>query len=213
MPFDQEWEAVHAAKRWGQWPNEHFVRFMERRFRNLGFAARHAVMVLDLGCGAGSNLHYLWRNGFRALGVDASASAVKNAMALRDQLGASYYGGAMCLDVTGITLKDRVADLDIVVDVCTLQHLDLEEACSVVTRLKPMLRKSGAIFSVMSSDGIEGPRKATEPRRANGMEVAAIFRGMKLTIGHLLYASQNDAEDTAHYVIVAEFQTTAVDDV
>ena len=59
------------------YPNEELCRFMGRTWFHLPYKARKNVKILELGCGSGSNLWMLKREGFDVFGVDISTEAIK----------------------------------------------------------------------------------------------------------------------------------------
>jgi SAM-dependent methyltransferase len=75
------WAAMYAETPYEQlpWyhpdPSAHVVRAVDEGFLEPG------TRVLDIGCGAGSNVLYLSRSGFHGVGVDISPGAVRAATA------------------------------------------------------------------------------------------------------------------------------------
>lgn len=54
--FDQKWEAIHKAREWGRYPDNHLVRFIMRNKELLG------KDVLDIGCGFNDRAPNTWRS-------------------------------------------------------------------------------------------------------------------------------------------------------
>jgi len=73
MAWDPVWEQVFTSQAWGRYPGEDLIRFVARNF----YAApdRAAVRFLEVGCGTGTNLWFLAREGFAAHGIEGSATA------------------------------------------------------------------------------------------------------------------------------------------
>jgi SAM-dependent methyltransferase len=72
------WEAIyHGGKALNRYPFDQVVSFL---YRNAPPAkARSDTKVLEIGCGAGNNLWFAAREGFRVTGVDGSPSAIEYA--------------------------------------------------------------------------------------------------------------------------------------
>jgi SAM-dependent methyltransferase len=83
-------------------PSPHLVRAVEEGF------LRPRSTVLDVGCGAGSNVLYLSRSGFHGYGVDISPGAVHAAQqrARREGVAADFRVG----DVLALDFPDRSFD-------------------------------------------------------------------------------------------------------
>jgi SAM-dependent methyltransferase len=87
MTWDPKWEQVFRSQPWGKYPGEDLIRFVARNFYR--YPDRHAVRILEVGCGTGTNLWYVAREGFTALGVEGSETAVALA---RERLSAECPG-------------------------------------------------------------------------------------------------------------------------
>ena len=71
-----------------------------------------SATVLDAGCGAGRNLRYFLREGFRVLGADADEGAIDAARALAAQLAPHTPPDAFRVEpVEAMSFPDGVADL------------------------------------------------------------------------------------------------------
>lgn len=76
---DPIWEEKYKAGHVQRYPWDSVVSFV---FRNAPRdKPRHEVSILEVGCGTGSNLWFMAREGFRAAGIDASPSAISAARA------------------------------------------------------------------------------------------------------------------------------------
>ena len=76
LSFDNKWEELHSTMEWGSYPSEEIIRFVARNFYKKN---REEVKLLDVGCGAGSVIWYLCREGFKPYGFDGSPSAIEKA--------------------------------------------------------------------------------------------------------------------------------------
>ena len=69
--FDQKYVGQGASSQ-RRYPNESFIRFMSSNYFPLSYESRKKLRILDLGCGAGSNLWVLDKEGFEVHGIDGS---------------------------------------------------------------------------------------------------------------------------------------------
>ena len=69
------WESLHAARAWGQYPNEHVVRAVMREFGRR--EPRNRLGFLDVGAGGGAHTWFLAREGFRVRALDVSQAALR----------------------------------------------------------------------------------------------------------------------------------------
>ncbi len=193
--FDQRWEKIHLQRRWGEFPSEHLVRFVRRHFQ------RHdeGLVALDLGCGGGAQTNFLAHEGFHVLAVDGSSSALK-AVAQRtlpelvtvqrkDISNALFY-------------TDCRQEFDLIVDVCTLQHLPLSGAATVVQHAQEWLKPGGWFFSMMVDEYEVLDETGIVPRCISHDEVEALFNGYELHLGHVREVRSNN-DLIGHWIIEA----------
>lgn len=161
------WDAWHAAKTRGRWPNEEFVRFALGKWGDLPHHKRGSVSFLDIGCGRGAQTIFLHREGFSVMAFDESQSAI-------DGLADELRGTTRSFPLTAI-LKDTLENVednytwdkafDCVVDVCSLQHVDLATAIRTIEKARDKwLKPGGAFFSVWAAEGDEGHLHSDVPR-------------------------------------------------
>src|SRR5689334_11857882 len=73
MNYAAEWDAEHAKREMlFDVPLEPVRDFFKDRWKDVV-----GPTVLDIGCGAGTNTHYLARVGFRVLGFDSAPHAIR----------------------------------------------------------------------------------------------------------------------------------------
>ncbi|MBI5279358.1 MAG: class I SAM-dependent methyltransferase [Burkholderiales bacterium] len=101
MSRDRIWEDIFSSRPWGKYPAEEFIRFMAGHFYRV--QPRHAVQVLEVGFGTGSNLWYAAREGFTVHGLEGAQAGCDIATArLDDEVpgwrdhGATLKVGDMC---------------------------------------------------------------------------------------------------------------------
>ena len=62
------WEDIFVNNDWGQYPSLALVRFIAKNFYSI--SNRTEIKILELGCGTGSNIWYLRREGFTTYAID-----------------------------------------------------------------------------------------------------------------------------------------------
>jgi ubiquinone/menaquinone biosynthesis C-methylase UbiE len=73
--WDPAWELIFRSRHWGKYPPEHVIRFVARNFYNS--PNRSQVQLLEIGCGPGSNIWFMAREGFSVTGIDGSETAIR----------------------------------------------------------------------------------------------------------------------------------------
>jgi len=91
--WDPVWDEIFRSKEWGKYPPEHVIRFVAGNFYRV--PNRNEVRLLEIGCGPGTNVWFMAREGFTVSGIDGSATAIKqaNERLLREGLTADLYVG------------------------------------------------------------------------------------------------------------------------
>ena len=122
-------------------------------------------VVVDLGCGLGTEVGFLAGRGWRALGVDQSAPALS--MAAGDQFGARF----ACADVTKLPLRSGSADL--LIDRGCFHYLGAEDRARYAREAARVLRADGRLLLRMclTSAGV--------PNGLDEQTVSATFRGWR----------------------------------
>jgi ubiquinone/menaquinone biosynthesis C-methylase UbiE len=67
------WEELYQQNWGSKYPCETIIRFVAKYFYKLN---RGNTKLLEIGCGRGSNIWYLTKEGFAAFGIDGSKSAI-----------------------------------------------------------------------------------------------------------------------------------------
>lgn len=158
MTWDPIWETVFSSSAWGRYPNEDLIRFMARNFYHS--KDRSKVRVLEMGCGNGSNLWYLAKEGFNVTGVDGSQMAITLAQRRLKEEG----NIAQCLvgDVSNLAAMFGPAEFDAVVDVACLQCNRYEGVRAIIRQCQRILRPGGRMFSLILSRGTWGEKTGRE---------------------------------------------------
>lgn len=168
MVWDKTWEGVHSQRFWGGYPNEEFIRFMARNYYKS--ADRSAVTVLEIGCGSGANMWYLGREGFTAMGIDGSSSAIENAnkyLAAEKVPGKCVIGDVANLE--GVIGRKRY---DIVADIGCIQCNTLSDAKKIVHEAYEVLKPGGKIFSLLLSNGSWGEGSGNEVEKSTYEDIS-----------------------------------------
>jgi len=149
-------------------PSPQVVRAVAEKFLRPGSA------VLDVGCGAGTNVLYLARQGFESHGVDLSPGAVRaaNDRALREGVPVEVHvGDALRLDFPA-------GRFDGVIDNGCFHTLPLRRRKDYAKELARVLRPGGAF--VLSWIGRESAGDGGPPHRPSLAEVTGTFEELFL---------------------------------
>lgn len=162
MSWDPAWEAVFRGRAWGRYPPEELIRFVARRYAAV--ADRSSVRVLEVGCGPGTNIWYLAREGFSAVGIDGSETALRQARErlVADDLDAHLIRG----DIADLEESAEPGSFDAVIDVAAIQHNRLDAVRRCLAGIRASLAPGGAFFSMLVATGSwgEGCGVELEPR-------------------------------------------------
>ena len=147
--FEEEYKCygVHSQR---LYPNEALCRFMGRYFFSLDEKIRKKYSILEVGCGSGGNIWMISKEGFNTFGIDGSEEAIKICKNhLKDKWGVSA-------ELEVARFEDLPYDnnkFDAVVDIVSLQHLNLQESDSALKEIYRVLKPDGLFFSYRLSDG------------------------------------------------------------
>jgi len=134
------------------YPSEEVIRFVNRYIRRrVGPNAysrefKGRPKVLDIGCGAGRHLAYLWESGFHPVGIELSSVACEQAVALMESKGAPREEyDVINLSTDDVTIAD--ASIDYAVSVSAMDSMPTTSAIEVASKTLASL-KPGALFYV-----------------------------------------------------------------
>lgn len=131
------------------YPNESLIQFVASRYFGMPLRQRREIRVLEVGCGAGSNLWMMAKDGLQVYGLDSSATAIELAAAhLQGKWGVS--ANLQQGSFTDLPYADGY--FDAVVDVVSLQHLALDGAKRALGEIARVLKPGGGFFSYRLSD-------------------------------------------------------------
>jgi SAM-dependent methyltransferase len=147
MTWDPVWEQVFTSQAWGKYPGEDLIRFVARNFYRRD--DRHAVQILEVGSGTGTNLWFVAREGFAAFGVEGSASAAQLARQRLDsecpgwdappRLGRIHVG-----DIQQLPAADGA--FDAVIDHEAVYCNDYEASRRIYAEMYRVTRPAGRLF-------------------------------------------------------------------
>lgn len=106
--------------------------------------------ILELGCGSGANLWMMAKEGFEVSGIDISPEGIEIA---KNHLYGKWGVHAKELKVgsfTNIPFEDGL--FDYVVDIVSMQHIDLNDSRIALKEVNRVLKKKGKFFSYRLSD-------------------------------------------------------------
>jgi len=132
------------------YPNESLIQFLASRYFALPVDERRKTPILEVGCGTGANLWMIAKEGFSAYGIDSSDTAVSLAeQHLRDK-----WGVKADLQVGNFhALPFKSGYFDAVVDVVSLQHLNLADSEGALTEIRRVMKSEDSwFFSYRLSD-------------------------------------------------------------
>lgn len=167
MSWDPLWEKIFNESGWGSYPNEEFIRFMARHFYHA--PDRKAIRVLEIGCGNGSNIWYLAREGFSAHGIDGSETAIR--MAGGRMAGEGLIADLKAGDVVNLTDHYPEAYFDAVADIGCLQCNRLEVVEDIVANCRAVLKPGARMFALLVTTGSWGDGLGTKVEPGSYLDI------------------------------------------
>lgn len=167
MSWDPVWEEIFRSREWGKYPPEELIRFTARNYYSA--PDRRAVMLLELGCGAGANVWYLAKEGFQVSGIDGSTTAIDKA--------------SRRLKAEGLTADLRIGDIvtiadlypanlfDAIIDVGCLMCNRLESVQATLDQGLALLKPGGKVLSMVSAQGSWGEGLGTEVETGTFLDI------------------------------------------
>ncbi len=129
------------------YPNEALLQFIGGE--GLLNGKRKHAKILEVGAGSGANLWMLAKEGHDAYGMDVSREALKIAERhLRDKWGVS----AALKEGSFTDIPFEEDYFDYVIDVVSMQHIDLEMSRKALPEIRRVLKQNGKFFSYRLSD-------------------------------------------------------------
>jgi ubiquinone/menaquinone biosynthesis C-methylase UbiE len=131
------------------YPNESLIQFVASRYFGLSMLDRQSIRILEIGSGSGANLWMIAKEGLRAYGLDSSEAGLnlaKTHLAEKWGVAADLKQGSF----TALPYEDGF--FDAVVDVVSMQHLDLANSQVALQEIHRVLKPGGEYFSYRLSD-------------------------------------------------------------
>lgn len=129
------------------YPNEGLLCFLGGR----GLLGKNNkdIRVLEVGCGSGANLWMLAKEGFDVYGMDASETGLRLA---KEHLNHKWGVDANLHVGTFDNLPYENEFFDIVVDVVSMQHIELSICRKALKEINRVLKPNGTFYSFRLSD-------------------------------------------------------------
>ena len=138
--FDQLFREL-GVRAQRSYPNESMIQFVASNWFSLEFERRRSIRILEVGCGSGANLCMLDKEVFEA-GLEIARAHLQDKWGVQANLE--------CGSVT--TLPYESSFFDAIIDVVTLQHLNLQDSASALAEIRRVLKPAGLFFSYRISD-------------------------------------------------------------
>lgn len=138
--WDPIWETIFRNQKWGSYPSENLIQFISRNFYP---KERGNVSLLEIGCGPGANIWFFAREGFNAVGVDGSETAIKQAKERlsNEKLHAKF----LTCDI--IKLPFGESEFDGVIDNECLYCNNEQNTLLILSEISRVLKKDGLFYS------------------------------------------------------------------
>lgn len=142
-------------------PNEELCRFMGRNLFSESHHKRQSINILDVGCGCGSNLWMIAREGFNAYGLDLSSEATM----LCEQMLEKYDCSAELTTASMVDMPYENNSMHIIIDVFSSNCLSAELGKAFLREVHRVLKPNGLFFSYFPSKNSHAWSKVSEDDR------------------------------------------------
>jgi ubiquinone/menaquinone biosynthesis C-methylase UbiE len=142
------WDDIFKSRPWGKYPSEDLVRFMARTFRAV--EDRGGIKVLDVGCGPGTNLCFLVREGYQIAGIDGSPEAIQLAEAWLEREFAATDDTSYDLRVGNFATLDWAdEEFDVAINLHSISSNTLKTIQACIGEVHRVLKPGGSYFGKM----------------------------------------------------------------
>ena len=137
--FDQTWNSLYSEgqRHNNRYPFNSVIQFLFSHCPPN--VPREQIRVLEVGCGAGNNLWFAAREGFKVKGIDASDVAVELAISRLREDGLD--GDIRLGDATSLPFPD--ACIDLAIDRAAITHMPKESVTKVISEVHRVLKPGG----------------------------------------------------------------------
>ncbi len=181
--FDPIWNDIYGSGRQlNRYPFSSVVTFL---FKNRPRDKDRAdTRILEVGCGAGNNLWFAAREGFRVVGIDASEAAIAHARKwfAEESLNADL----QVADFTALPFED--ASFDLVIERAGFSQTSKPNVKLAVREVARVLVGGGALHSEIYSD-----RATARGKKMNGGMIRS-EEGPYAGVGQMALYSKNEIE-------------------
>lgn len=185
--FDPIWETIYGeGRQLNRYPWDVVVSFIFSNYPRT--KERKDVQILEIGCGAGSNLWFAAREGFQIAGIDGSTSAIdfaKKRFAAEGLKGDLHVG-----DFTALPFANHTFDL--VIDRGALVCCGLSAGRQAVAEVNRVLLPGGRFFANPYSD--THTSNLSGERGPDGL-VLNSTAGTLVNVGQLCFYGRRDVQD------------------
>lgn len=180
-----EEEIYAAGKHLNLYPYDSVVSFVYRFYPKE--KVRNEVKILEIGCGAGNNLWFIAREGFRAAGLDISPSAISFAKKRFDneKLNVDLNIGSF-LD---LSWGDKT--MDMCIDRCSTACVGLSDQLKAIQQVRRVLRPGGYFFFNGYSDEHTSAQHGT---KLEDGRITNIKQGTLQGVGGIGFLSETDIQ-------------------
>ena len=169
-----QWDQQYKDGQGRYFPNEELVRFLGRTYGPMTSERGSGSTAIEIGCGVGGNIRALAEWGFFTYGLECSREALRLAI-----LYASKHGFKEHVEYRhyvapeAITLPAKSAQL--VLDIQTLQHLDMDAHADTYQEVYRLLVPGGVFFSVHWCGAPEAVEKIFPSHQELKLQRQALF--------------------------------------
>ena len=132
--------------------HEDLIRFIAKNFYSA--KERKKIKILDIGCGTGSNLWYLAREGFQIYGIDGSKNAIKIAKTRLNNEIPHWDGEIIVGDIVKLPYVDKF--FNAVIDNEAVTHNSFIDSIKIYNEVSRVLKPGGKLFSRTFATGSWG---------------------------------------------------------
>lgn len=142
-----DWDQQYKDGQGRYWPAEELVRFLGRHYGPVIEQNGAGLTAVEIGCGVGGNVRALAEWGFFTHGLELSSEAIRLGDAYAKRCGFQYMAKYTQYKAPD-TIKLPAKSAHVVIDVQTIQHLDVESHQAMYREVHRILSDHGRFFSV-----------------------------------------------------------------